>query len=288
MSNTDQHPSAAGELDLQDRLEVGLLRVGARPLGRQWRYADLHAPYWRLYCNHQDGARIHPLDGPPIHLAARRRYLIPPWVHFASESREGVAHVFCHFDLLGMPGALIRAWFPSPIRLRSDPALEQAVLELGDRMAAGGAITAGGACAWKAAVHAALAEALDALPAREQPRLLRHTRTDLPFAKALHHIHAHLGENLSNGALAARCGMGSDHLIRLFRRHLDQTPLQYVQERRLAAAARDLVQGDEGIEVVAERYGFPNRFYFTRVFTRRMGQPPAAWRRRQQEAAGRR
>ena len=93
---------------------------------------------------------------------------------------------------------------------------------------------------------------------------------------------------LTHAVLAARCGLSTDHLIRLFRRHLGQTPGHYVQERRLAAAARDLVHSDDSIDAVAERHGFANRFYFTRVFTRRMGQAPATWRKHQQEAAGRR
>lgn len=277
-----------GEFDLHDRVEVSLLRVGAGRLGRAWRYPDLHAPYWRLYCNPQDGARIHPRGAPTIPLAARRRYLIPPWVHFASDSREGVGHIYCHFDLLSIPGATIRSWFPAPLRLAADPLQEQALIALGDAVGRGAAFTAGRACAWKAAVHATLAEIFDRLPAPEQAKLLRHTHTDMTLRRALDHIQGRLDTDLSNPVLAARCGISTDHLIRLFRRHLGQTPVQYVQERRLTAAARELVHGDDSIEVLAERFGFANRFYFTRIFTRRMGQPPATWRKHQREAAGRR
>jgi len=288
VSKTDQSSAAKGEIDLNDHIEVRLLRVGSWLIGSDWRYADLHAPYWRLYCNQQDGARIHPRGAPTIALTAGRRYLIPPWIHFSSDSRDHVAHMYCHFDILGLPGASIREWFPRPLRLRADSHLEQAFFLLGNAVANDARITPGRACAWKAAAHAALAEALDSLPEREQQRLLQHTRGDLPLRHALDHIHGRLDADLSNAVLAARCKLSTDHLIRLFRRHLGQTPVHYVQERRLAAAARDLGHGDDSIEAIAERYGFANRFYFTRVFTRRMGQAPATWRKLQQEAAGHR
>ena len=37
---------------------------------------------------------------------------------------------------------------------------------------------------------------------------------------------------------------------------------------------------NEPIEAVAAGCGFPDRFYFTRAFGRRMGVPPAAFRAR--------
>lgn len=286
MSYPDQLPIGHAELDLQEHLEVALLRVGGLRL-TDWRHGDLHAPHWRLYCNHQDGARIMPRGLPTVVLQARRRYLIPPWLHFSSEARNPVDHVFCHFDILGLPGALIRQRFAVPLRLQPDADAERRLLALGDAVAEGQSPTPAGVCRWKAAVHTAVAEALDLLPGEERARLLRHTRGDLPLRQALEHIHTRLGEDLGNAVLAARARVSPDHLIRLFRRHLGQTPATYVQERRLAAAARDLLRSDDSIDAIAERHGFANRFYFSRVFARRLAMPPAAWRKRHREAAGR-
>ena len=50
-------------------------------------------------------------------------------------------------------------------------------------------------------------------------------------------------------------------------------------ERRVAWAARRLAFGDESIDAIALGAGFANRNYFTRVFTRHLGVPPAAYRR---------
>lgn len=268
-----------GEFDLHDRLEVSLSRVGALTLGANWRHADLAAPYWRLYANHDDGARIQVHGRRPIDLRRHRRYLIPPWVHFAGESGPGVRHVFCHFEVLGLSGMLIREVFPLPLVLDDDHPAVASYLGLGDTLAATRRTGPRLACAFKAAIYTALAEAIARLPAAHEQRLLSQIRRDLPVREALDWIEAHLGEDCSNAAIATRMRVGSDQCIRRFRRWLGQTPAEYVQERRVAAAARDLAYGDDPIDTIATRYGFPNRHYFSRVFARRMGQPPAAYRR---------
>jgi len=45
------------------------------------------------------------------------------------------------------------------------------------------------------------------------------------------------------------------------------------------AAAQRLLLTNDPIEGIAEACGFANRFYFSRVFARRMGAAPAAYRR---------
>ncbi len=60
-----------------------------------------------------------------------------------------------------------------------------------------------------------------------------------------------------------------------------RTPGQYVLERRVALAAQRLALSADAIDEVASTCGFPDRFYFSRVFAKRMGAPPAAYRKRQ-------
>ncbi len=66
--------------------------------------------------------------------------------------------------------------------------------------------------------------------------------------------------------------------IRRFREATGRTPARYVQERRLERASELLVSTDHSIDRIAELSGFANRYYFTRVFTQRMGLPPGRYR----------
>jgi len=110
---------------------------------------------------------------------------------------------------------------------------------------------------------------------RQLNRLMMQQHAVMP---ALRYIDEHLGEAMDNATLAAQCHLSEDHFIRRFRESVGQTPAQYVLDRRVSTAAQQLVFSSESIEAIADQTGFPNRFYFSRMFARRMGVPPAAYR----------
>lgn len=269
-----------GTQDVDDHLQVVVQRVGAVTIGTGWRYDDLCAPYWRIYVDKNDGARLLPRGGRAVPLRAGRVVLVPAWVHFATAIAGPVEHVYGHFDVPGLPGATVRVCFPQPVALPDGHRLGRDLIALGDALDAGRPLTPAVLCAWKAVIHAALADALERLPAEAHARCVRAVREDGPLRAALDLVRREPAADLGNTRLAARCGVSTDHLIRLFRRHLGQTPSAYVGERRIAAAARELAATDTAIDDIARRCGFADRFSFSKAFAKRMGLPPAAWRRR--------
>ena len=84
---------------------------------------------------------------------------------------------------------------------------------------------------------------------------------------------------VGNASLARIAHLSKSAFIREFRQATGQTPARYSTERRIAAAAEQLAHSDATIDEIADRFGFPDRFYFTRVFTRLMGVPPARYRK---------
>ena len=57
-----------------------------------------------------------------------------------------------------------------------------------------------------------------------------------------------------------------------------RTPLQLLRELRLQRAQQLLVQGRYNVSEVAERCGFADAAYFSRVFAKTFGVPPSGWR----------
>jgi transcriptional regulator GlxA family with amidase domain len=98
-------------------------------------------------------------------------------------------------------------------------------------------------------------------------------------------IAGHLEEDLSVSQLAARMQMSPRHFARAFRAALGVTPAKFVEQHRFAVAQELLAAGEETIEHIAERCGFGSAETMRRVFVRRMGVGPSAYRRRIQRNA---
>ncbi len=85
--------------------------------------------------------------------------------------------------------------------------------------------------------------------------------------------------NLSCADLAKHCGISYSYFKRLFLLRFNLTPVQYIQEKRLRHACDLLVTGRYTVTEVAERTGFENVYYFSRVFKQKIGVPPSEYAR---------
>ncbi|MFJ8675807.1 GlxA family transcriptional regulator [Streptomyces sp. NPDC093589] len=79
--------------------------------------------------------------------------------------------------------------------------------------------------------------------------------------------------------LAARAGLSTRHLSRLFREHTGTTPAGYVEAVRLEAAQTFLANG-ESVTATARRTGIGSDESLRRLFLRRFGVTPSAYRAR--------
>ncbi|MER6013630.1 GlxA family transcriptional regulator [Streptomyces bluensis] len=70
------------------------------------------------------------------------------------------------------------------------------------------------------------------------------------------HIAGHLAEDLTPAALAARAGISTRHLTRLFTAHLDTTPARAVRRARTEAAAHLVRSSGLSMGAIARRCGF--------------------------------
>ncbi len=268
-----------------DHLHVRLYQVANFTIDQTWDAEDVCSPYWRFYVNSRPGASVVMADR-TYPLVAHRIHFVPAWVRWTCHNTKPIDHLFAHFDLVGLPGVAVRTCFPGPITLPEDHDLEAQCEALRPLVGKGSDRTTPQiTCLVKSAIFRALSALFAGLDRDRAQRLVQHTRGKNPVAEALRHIDDHLGAELPNEQLASRCGFSVDHFVRLFRQQVGQTPAQYVLERRIVTAAERLVFGDDSIDLIAEDCGFPDRFYFTRVFRRRMGLPPAAYRKTSHQGA---
>ncbi len=65
---------------------------------------------------------------------------------------------------------------------------------------------------------------------------------------------------------------------RLFKRETGHTPMEWLNERRLQMASQYLSGTHKSVGEIAEDCGFPDQFYFSRVFRQHYGQSPLRYR----------
>jgi transcriptional regulator GlxA family with amidase domain len=100
-------------------------------------------------------------------------------------------------------------------------------------------------------------------------------------------VSAQPGLDHSARTMAARAGVSSRHLARLFAAELGTTPARYVEQVRLDHA-KVLLDAGHGVARTAREAGFGSSETMRRVFVARFGASPSEYRARMSTSVGRR
>lgn len=247
---------------------------GYHPALENWNHAGVDSPFWRFYHNPSAGCHLR-YQEETLPLRPDNAVLVPADTVFDCCATGTACHYWLHFTVTRLSGSVP----DGPVVLPLDETLRvmlQAVLKT-HQSPAGDARDQRLHHECAALLHGAFAR-LNLPPSPALPdRLLEVLAL---IQKAPH-------SNLGNAFLADRAGMSLERFIRAFREHTGQTPAAYVIATRLRLAAEALVLTDKTIDQIAIEHGFPNRHYFTRMFTRDQGCGPAEFRLRQHRRRGR-
>jgi AraC-like DNA-binding protein len=228
----------------------------------EWAPGILRSPFWRAYLPLDAGGCIvhHERETP---LEPGFLYLIPPETSFRAIARAPFRKIFAHF-VLRVDGYDVQ------------PGIYFQKMEEGEREA------------WRRSFDPRESSVADLFPltASILRALCTHTTStfrphtlDGRVAAALRYLERISERGVSSREVASAAGLDYDHLSRLFRSALGETPLEAHRRLRLEAACRTLVSTDSSLDEIAERYAFSDRYHLTKLFRRRWGIGPAAYRR---------
>jgi AraC family transcriptional regulator len=97
--------------------------------------------------------------------------------------------------------------------------------------------------------------------------------------RAKEFLAAQCADDLSLIDVARACGLSRGHFTKAFRVATGLTPHQWLQRYRIDKAKDQLLNPALSIADIAISCGFADQSHLTRVFSRLVGDSPAAWRR---------
>lgn len=102
---------------------------------------------------------------------------------------------------------------------------------------------------------------------------------DNRIAKTVLYIRKHLNEAIELEKLAGISCLSKDHFIRLFKKELGTTPLQYINQKKIEKAQLLLITEELVVKEIAFQLAFDDYSYFNRLFKKTTGVTPQEYRR---------
>ncbi|MCI7813274.1 MAG: response regulator [Robinsoniella sp.] len=93
-----------------------------------------------------------------------------------------------------------------------------------------------------------------------------------------HYVHMHIGEDLSLGTVANQVYVTPNYLCARFKKETGQNFVDYVTQTRVEEARRMLPDLSLSISQIAEKVGYKDSRYFSRVFKKHTGYFPKDFR----------
>ena len=252
-----------------DRTGLTLHEAGFLPANAHWNFPGVFSPFWRLYYNSSRGHCV--LFGEQMtELTPEHLILIPPHCLFHCLGCNPVGNFWLAFSFTRK----LHAEVAPPVCLTPHDTELCLIRDLRELILANPD--------WDPTdiIHRHSLALLQVVLSRSELRW----QTPIPdnFERVRQHIENRLRTRLGSSALAKLAGLSVAGFNRVFRTHFGTSPARYVTEMRVREAARLLLQGDDTIDAIADKAGFPNRAYFSRVFKQVTGEAPAGFRRKHQ------
>lgn len=278
-----------------DQLHLLILNVGLAIHNADWNWRNVNSPFTRLYYVTEGAARILLPTGiqelKPDHL-----YLVPSFTTHSYLCDTHFAHYYLHIyeDHQSESSILEDFSFPTeipagdlelplikrlcginptmqlpqsdPTSYDNNPTLIKNIIKNKQRTFCDKVESRG-------IVYQLMARFLkDAQPKAEI--------NDDRIQKVLSYIRKNIYKTIDIDSLAAISCLSKDHFIRLFRKEVNNTPLQYINQKKIEKAQLILITDSMPVKNISYLLAYEDHSYFNRLFKKLTGVTPQQYRDR--------
>lgn len=272
-----------------ENLHLILLHAGHSTHYADWNWKNTSSPFTRIYYVNEGHARIRfrhfVQDLRPQHM-----YLIPPFTLHDCECSEYFSHFYVHVyeNQKGKSSLLEDFIFPTEIaagtlelqllerllEIQPDRELKQYDPKVYDNPS-----NLMQSIAEETQQRDYVVLETNGILSQLVSRFFRYavpkTETkDERIGRTLKYIRKHIDSPIKIGELAKLCNLSDDHFIRLFKKELNCTPIQYINRKKIEKAQLMLVIENVPIKDIAYYLSFEHISYFNKLFKSITGNTP--------------
>lgn len=270
-----------------------LLNIGYSEANESWNWQNVCSPFARMYYIAKGEAKII-IEGKDYILKPNKLYLIPPFSLHSCVSIGEFAHYYIHFyeKTLNSESTFDKYFFP--IEVETNPlqlALTQKLLEINPERTLKNIDPQFYDNPWTFSQYAKYNVTLPLHTLLETKGILyqlmssffvdattKMNNKDERIVRCLQHIHENIHSSISLTKLANIAYVTEDHLIRLFKKDMDCTPIQYINTKKIETAQLLLVSSDLSIHDIATKLSVENIPYFNKLFKKHTSMTPSEYR----------
>jgi len=275
----------------KENLNLILLNIARKEHDADWNWKGVHSPFARIYMVESGSAKVIMPDGAHT-IEPGYLYLVPAFVTHGYENDSFFILYYIHiydeqniFDRLSFPFKVVAnesdkmqiqrllAINPGRELNRSDPDTYDNHPTLMQNIARNDQFPFYTIVETKGILLQLFSKFLE-------KAFFKQEIADKRIVKVVRHIRENINRNIGIDELASISCLTNDHFIRLFKKEMKCTPIQYINQKKIEKAQLMLLINDKPIKEIAYDLSFENVSYFYRLFRKMTGTPPNRYKRK--------
>lgn len=279
-------------------LDFILLNIGYAKPNEMWNWYSVLSPFARVYYVKEGEARVR-INGTLYELKENKLYLIPPFTQHDNECDGVFAHYYIHFYEKSTDKESIFDKYTFPVEVATTKLhldLIERLLQINperdlkdidpERYDNPPTFSRFVANSVKQPIHTIIESEgiLYQLIANFfAGATSKQSTKDIRIVKALEYIHRNTNNNITITELANIACVTEDHFIRIFKKCVNQTPIQYINQKKIESAQLLLISTNKPIRSIANELSIDNISYFNKLFKQHTNLSPSGYRGKYKE-----